>query len=107
MKNKLQDGRVITVTAPAQVASGDFVAIGALRGVAVSDAASGASVAIETEGVFALPKEATTATFSAGDEVEWDGANSRIAALSTGARIGVVVADAAATDATASVRLTP
>jgi predicted RecA/RadA family phage recombinase len=56
MKNYIQEGRVLTVTAPAAVASGDFVQVGRIRGVAVTSAASGALVELDTEGVFDIPK---------------------------------------------------
>ena len=56
MKNYIQDGKVLTVTAPAAVASGDFVQVGRIRGVAVTSAASGALVELDTEGVFDIPK---------------------------------------------------
>ena len=35
MKNYIQDGDTITVAAPAAVASGDFVQVGRVRGIAV------------------------------------------------------------------------
>ena len=106
MKNYVQPGRNVTVTAPATLVSGEGVQIGALFGVAAGDADPGASVTLSTEGVFDLPKEATTTTFAVGDEVEWNAAQKRVDALSTGAKVGVVIAAASATDATARVRLT-
>jgi predicted RecA/RadA family phage recombinase len=59
MKNFVQDGDTITVTAPATVASGDFVQVGRIRGIAVTDAASGAQVELKTTGVFDIPKAGT------------------------------------------------
>ena len=56
MKNYIQDGDIITVTAPAAVASGDFVQVGRIRGIAVTSAASGALVELQTTGVFTIPK---------------------------------------------------
>ena len=56
MKNFIQDGKSLTVTAPAAVASGDFVQVGRIRGVAVTSAASGAQVELKTKGVFDIPK---------------------------------------------------
>lgn len=106
MRNFVQPGRFVTIAAPAALSSGDGVLIGDLFGVAATDAGIGASVEIATEGVFDLPKEATTDAFDVGDAVEWDLANDRIAALSTGVKIGVAVAAAGATAATARVRLT-
>jgi predicted RecA/RadA family phage recombinase len=56
MKNYIQDGDTITVAAPAAVASGDFVQVGRIRGIAVTSAASGAAVELQTKGVFSIPK---------------------------------------------------
>lgn len=56
MKNFVQNGDTITVTAPSAVASGDFVQVGRIRGIAVTSAASGALVELKTTGVFDIPK---------------------------------------------------
>lgn len=65
-------GNHITVTAPAALSSGDPVLIGSLFGVAQTDAASGASVVIATEGVWTLPKVASPDAFAIGDPVFFD-----------------------------------
>lgn len=59
MKNYIQPGDTITVTAPAAVTSGALVVVGSIVGVAAFNAASGADVEIQTEGVFDLPKVLT------------------------------------------------
>ena len=57
MKNYIQPGDNLTVTAPSGgVESGDLVKIGVLVGVAVHDAAQSTPVEIATRGVFELPK---------------------------------------------------
>lgn len=66
MKNYIQDGDTITVTAPATVASGDFVQVGRIRGVAVAAAASGSPVELKTTGVFSIPKAGTEEFASVG-----------------------------------------
>lgn len=66
MKNYIQDGDTITVTAPATVASGDFVQVGRIRGIAVTAAASGAQVELKTTGVFSIPKSGTEEFASVG-----------------------------------------
>jgi predicted RecA/RadA family phage recombinase len=66
MKNYIQDGDTITVTAPATVASGDFVQVGRVRGIAVTDAASGAQVELKTTGVFDIPKTGSEEFASVG-----------------------------------------
>jgi predicted RecA/RadA family phage recombinase len=66
MKNYIQDGDTITVTAPATIASGDFVQVGRVRGIAVTDAASGAQVELKTTGVFDIPKTGSEEFASVG-----------------------------------------
>jgi len=44
MKNYVQEGKTLTVTAPAAVVSGQYVTVGSIRGVAAYDAASGEPV---------------------------------------------------------------
>ena len=102
MRNYVQPGDSITVPAPAATASGDIVTIGALTGIASTNAASGDDVALSVRGVFDLPKVAAE-ILSIGDEVEV--ASGEVTALAAGTKIGVVVADAAANDATARIRL--
>ena len=46
MKNFIQSGRTLTVSAPADIKSGDLVVVGSLFGVAYCDAAIGADVEI-------------------------------------------------------------
>lgn len=61
MKNYIQPGKVIQVTAPRDVASGELVVVGVLAGVAQHAATSGQPVEIATEGVFALAKTSAQA----------------------------------------------
>jgi len=72
MKNYVQEGKTLTMTAPAAVASGDYVVVGAIRGVAAYDAASGEPVEVATEGVFTLPKVAVEGV-AVGDLLYWTG----------------------------------
>lgn len=105
MKNYVQPGKIIPVIAPADIVSGDGVLIGALFGVASTDAATGADVELAVEGVFELPKEATTDAYNVGDNVKWDAENKRITTSTAAARHGVAVATATATAGTVRVRL--
>lgn len=66
MKNYIQRGDTLTVAAPAAVKSGDFVQVGRIRGVAVTDAASGADVELCTSGVYRLEKLGSEAFASVG-----------------------------------------
>lgn len=74
MNNYIQSGGVLTVPAPAAVNSGDFVIVGRLYGVAAFAAAQGASVEIQTHGVFQLAKAASQA-WAVGDKIYWDATN--------------------------------
>lgn len=73
MKNKIGEGKQPSIIAPSAVTSGQLVIVGALVGVAFSDAAEGAAVTIATSGVFELPKGATA--FDLGDRVYFDGSD--------------------------------
>ncbi len=66
MKSYIQEGDVVTVTAPADVDSGDFVQVGRIRGVAMTDAASGAKVELRTTGVYDIEKLGTEEFASVG-----------------------------------------
>lgn len=71
MKTFIQNGNVITVTAPTGgVASGDGVIIGSLFGVAAFTAAEDQAVEIATCGVYVLPKN-LTAVIAQGARVAW------------------------------------
>lgn len=61
MKNFVQPGDVVTITAPANVAAGQLVRVGQLAGVAVSAALSGQPVEIATSGIFDVTKAASQA----------------------------------------------
>ncbi len=71
MKNFIQDGETVTLTAPSDVASGGIVVVGSIVGVAAFTALSGADVEVQTEGVFDLTK-VTTDVIAQGDKLYWD-----------------------------------
>ena len=52
MRNLVQDGLVVPLTAPAPLDAGDVVAIGAIVGIAVTGAPAGTTVQVRLEGVF-------------------------------------------------------
>lgn len=56
MKNFVQQGVNLTLTAPYALTSGDGALVGSIFGVAAGDAENGAEVDLVTEGVFTLPK---------------------------------------------------
>lgn len=105
MDNFIQQGHVLTLTAPATVDAGQLIQVGNYIGVCASDAASGAEVEIQTEGVFRLPK-ATGFVPAAGDVAYFDfGADNRLE--STGVPIGFYTHSALTGDTKARVKLDP
>lgn len=104
MKTFIQNGDVITVTAPAGgVASGEGVVVGSLFGIATFTAAEGEPVEIATRGVYVLPKESTT-VIVAGDQVAWDAGAKQINLPGTGL-YPVGIATEAAGNGVATVRV--
>lgn len=103
MKNYIQPGNVVPVTAPAGGAvSGAGILIGALFGVAASSADAGLPVELATVGVFDLAK-ASGVSFALGGAVYWDATNKVCTSTSAGnTRIGVALL--AADNAAAIVR---
>ena len=71
MKNFVQPGNTITLTAPYAVASGDGLLVGSIFGVAAGTAALGEAVEAALNGVYDLKKVASQA-WAAGDKVYWD-----------------------------------
>ena len=71
MKNYVQPGNTITLTAPYAVASGDGLLVGSIFGIAAGSAASGEPVEAALTGVYDLKKVASQA-WSVGDKVYWD-----------------------------------
>lgn len=103
--NFIQPGSVITVAAPADVVSGQFVKVGSIFGVAQTDAVSGASVAIQIDGVHELPKAAPL-VISAGDPVYWDVADANFNKTGTANwYVGVAAVAAASADTSVIIRL--
>ncbi len=106
MKNYIQPGNIITVTAPTGgVTSGAGLLVGNLFGIATANAAAGADVEISTTGVFDLPK-AANATFTEGQRVSWDATNAQVVAPASGMiPIGIATEAAANGTTTALIRL--
>lgn len=105
MRNKVQKGNVISVVAPALVLGGQGVLVGALFGVAAGDAANGAPVEIDREGVFDLTALGTD-TAAQGAEAYWDNTAKRITTTATGnTLVGAFAAAKTAAENTARVLL--
>lgn len=92
MKNYVQPGNTITLTAPYAVASGDGLLVGSIFGIAAADAVSGETVETAVVGVFDLKKTASQA-WAAGDKVYWDNtAKEATKTATSNTLIGVAVA---------------
>ncbi len=107
MKNFVQNGDNVDITAPYAVSSGGGVLVGALFGVAVADIADGAVGAIATKGVYSLTKATGAGTDGAqGAVAYWDNSAKKVTGVSTNnTAIGHFLVAAATGDATATVRL--
>ena len=106
MKNYIQNGDMITVTAPVGgVTSGQGVLVGSLFGVVAATAPEGDAVEIATTGVFDLPKDAAT-IIDLGDRVAWDNTAKEIAQPGVGLYpVGIAVMTAGNGTTTVRVRL--
>lgn len=106
MRNYVQPGDTITLTAPAGgITSGTGLLVGALFGVAATSAAAGAEVEAVTRGVFDLTKAAGI-DFAVGDKAYWNAAAKAVTDVAAGnTLIGVAIQAAAIPAATARIRL--
>jgi predicted RecA/RadA family phage recombinase len=104
MKNYVQPGDVLNLTAPAGgLLSGQAYLFGSLFGVATKAAAEGERVAVSVEGVFTLPK-ASGISLTEGVKVYWTG--TAITTTASGnTLVGNAAAVAAADATTAEVRI--
>lgn len=107
MKNYVQPGNTITLTAPYAVTSGDGLLVGSIFGVAAGTAALGDPVETALEGVYDLKKVASQA-WAVGDKIYWDNtAKQTTKTLTSNTLIGVAtdVVAGGATDLIGRVRL--
>jgi len=105
MKNYVQPGNTLTLTAPAAILSGGVVIVGSIIGVSNGDAANGAPVDVDTVGVFTLPKIAAQA-IAAGAIVYWDSDDALVTTAATdNTKLGVATQAAPNPSASVTVRL--
>lgn len=107
MKNFVQNGKNIDITAPYEVASGGGVLLGQLFGVAIANIANGEEGAIATEGVYTLTKATGSGTgLTAGGLAFWDNSAKKVTGVSAGnTLVGCALAAAVTADAVATIRL--
>lgn len=98
MKNFVQPGSTITLTAPYAVASGDGLLVGAIFGVAAGDAASGEPVEAALTGVFDITKVGSQA-WTVGAKIYWDNTNKRCTTVTTDNTLIGVATEAVASGA--------
>lgn len=105
MKNYIQDGEVLTLPAPYDVASGAGALVGAIFGVAQAAALSGAPAALVTRGVIDLAT-VTNAQMAIADVLYWDNTAKLVTKSTTGnTKIGVATSAKVTTGGTVNVRL--
>lgn len=105
MKNFVQPGDVITVTASGDVASGSFQIVGIMFGIAATAAKAGEEYELKIGGVYDLPKTSAQA-WTLGAAVYWDADNHVATTVATdNTKIGVAAEPAANPTGTGRVRL--
>lgn len=105
MKNRVQTGKSITVTAGGTVASGSFQLVGAAFGVAATSASTGEEYELHIGDVYELPK-ATGVALAILALVYWDAAAGKVTNVSSGnTKIGVAARAAGSSDTSMRVRL--
>ena len=102
MKNYVQEGKTITLTAPYAVSSGGGALVGSIFGVAAGDVANGAQGEFQTGGVFDLTRETGAGTgWSPGTLIYWDNTNKRVTKTATSNKligVGITTGRSSASD---------
>ncbi len=108
MKNAVQDGIALTLTAPYALAtSGLMFKVGSIIAIAQSAAAISTTVVGVVEGVFDIPKLSTDVV-TQGATLYWDDTNKRLTLTSAGnTKAGYATAAAGNGVTTVSIRLVP
>lgn len=98
--NYIQEGKALNYTpSGADVASGDFLVIGAIGAVAKTDIADGKTGAVHISGVFSVAK--ASGAITQGAKLYWNSTNSNLTTTASGnTLVGVAAAAAASGDAT-------
>ncbi|SFK37769.1 Predicted phage recombinase, RecA/RadA family [Pseudovibrio ascidiaceicola] len=105
MRNYIQDGVAITLTAPHDVSSGDGLQVGSLFGVVATNAASGEDVETVMQGVFELPKT-DSEQVAQGEPLYWDEIEKRLTTTaSDNLKVGAAVLAAGPAEPSVRARL--
>lgn len=103
--NYIQEGDVLTLTAPYTVTSGQGAQVGSQFAVALKDTTNATEGEFATSGVWSLAKTSAQA-WTVGQKVYWDNGNKRCDSDGTvGILIGVATAVAANPSSTGNVKL--
>ena len=106
MKNFIQAGNVVTLTAPYALASGDGALVGSIFGLATNAASSAASVELFVGQCVAEVTALSTDTGAAGIKMYWDNTNKRATVTSTSnSLIGVLMLAKVTATTVATIRL--
>lgn len=105
MDNYKSKGDVVTVAAPEDATSGEFLFKGGIHGVAGITVSSGDDVPLHRKGVYTLPKE-SGAAWAVGDRLFWNTSTKVFSRDTTDRPVDAVAAAAAdSSDTTAAVLL--
>jgi len=105
MRNYIQPGKVLTVTATSDVASGTFQVVGKIFGFATTSAKTGKEYELTTGEVHEAPKVPGTA-WAMGDDIYYDAtAKAFTKTVGTNLRVGVASQAAASAAGLGLVRL--
>lgn len=108
MKNYIQNGDYLDITAPAAIDSGEGVLIGDVFGVAMTDIANGATGVIAVKGVYELAKVTSDGGASAWAPAYWDATAKKVTGVATGnVQVGLFTEANLTADTTAKVLLSP
>lgn len=104
MKNYIQPGETLTLTAPYDVESGDGLLVGSLFGVAKGKALNGAEVEAALCGVYSLKKDVSVPV--QGGKAYWDNTAKKVTStVATNVHIGYYAKAALTGDAEVAVKL--
>jgi len=103
MKNYIQEGDCIEITASGAITSGQIVEVGALAGVSAGTYASGDVAVINLCGVYEVPKTAGAVTL--GAKLYSNASGSATTTASTNVFLGYAFSAQESGDATVKVRL--
>lgn len=104
MINKIQTGDRIRITATVKVASGDFIMVGVIPAVAMTNAEVGEDFVADLKGVFEISK--ATDVVAQGEQLYWDSTNKVMTTTATNnTKVGPAFEAAASTDTTVLIRL--